>query len=232
MIRNDNGPEQRLRTALQGRALAGVLDDRDWRELAARMRVADFAPGEVLFHEGGPCEALPLVLSGEVKLVKAGPEGREHVLHLTRPGAFCDVGALFYSGGLPCTAEAVTTGRALWLDKKTLQDSVTRNPALAGYLLRVLAHRQRLFINKVAGSQGVISVARRVAGWLLHRSRMEKSDSIALSGTRELWARLLGVSRESLSRELNALARAGVIRLERRSVELLRRDILEKNAHE
>lgn len=232
MTRNETGAEARLRAVLQGRELAAVLREDDWLELAAHLRLADFSPGEILFREGGQCEALPLVLSGEVKLVKAGPDGREHVLHLTRPGVFCDVGALFYTGGLPCTAEAVTTGRALWLDKKTLKACVARNTQLACYLLRVLTHRQRLFINKVAGSQGVISVARRVAGWLLHRSKMEKSDIIALSGTRELWARLLGVSRESLSRELNALNRAGVIRLSRYRVELLRRDVLEKNAHE
>ena len=61
---------------------------------------------------------------------------------------------------------------------------------------------------------------------------MEKSGILQLSGTRELLARLLGVSRESLSRELNGLARAGVIRLERRRVEILQRDILERSAHD
>ena len=45
-------------------------------------------------------------------------------------------------------------------------------------------------------------------------------------------ARLLGLSRESLSRELNELAREGAIRLERRRVELLDMAVLERRAQD
>ena len=224
--------EIRLRTAQHQRDLAAVLNAEDWAELAVRARLQDLAAGEMLYREGERIASLPFLLSGEVKLVKAGPQGREYVLHLPRSGAFCDAAALYYTGGVPTSAIMVTAGRILWLEKSALRRCLSRNPALADYLLAVLAHRQRLFINKIASSQGIISVSRRVAAWLLHRSRMEKSDAIHLSGTRELWARLLGVSRESLSRELNGLARAGVIRLERRRVEILRRDVLEGSAHD
>lgn len=225
-------PESRLRAALHQRDLADVLDAADWPELAARARLQDVAAAETLYHEGEEVAFLPFLLSGEVKLVKAGPQGREYVLHLLRAGAFCDVAALYYTGGVPTSAVMVTPGRVLWLEKEALLRCLSRNPELAAYLLAVLAHRQRLFINKIVSSQGVISVSRRVAAWLLHRSRMEKSATLHLSGTRELLARLLGVSRESLSRELNSLARAGIIRLERRRVEILQRDILERSAHD
>ena len=47
-----------------------------------------------------------------------------------------------------------------------------------------------------------------------------------------LMARLLGLSRESLSRELNKLAREGAIRLERRRVELLDMAALERRAQD
>lgn len=225
-------PESRLHAALHRRDLADVLESADWTELSARARLQDVPAGETLYHEGENIVFLPFLLSGEVKLVKAGPQGREYVLHLLRSGAFCDAAALYYTGGVPTSAVMVTGGRVLWLEKGTLLRCLGRNPALAAYLLSVLSNRQRLFINKIVSSQGVISVSRRVAAWLLHRSKMEKSPSLQLSGTRELLARLLGVSRESLSRELNGLARAGVIRLERRRVDILQREILERSAHD
>ena len=105
-------------------------------------------------------------------------------------------------------------------------------PALGVLLIRALSSRHRLFINKTAESQGVISVPRRVASWLLHRRKMEKSVAIELVGTRELLARLLGVSRESLSRELNGLARSGVIALERRTITILDEAALRTAAQE
>lgn len=225
-------PESRLHAALHQRDIADVLESADWAELSARARLQDVPAGETLYHEGENIVFLPFLLSGEVKLIKAGPQGREYVLHLLRSGAFCDAAALYYTGGVPTSAVMVTGGRVLWLEKGTLLRCLGRNPALAAYLLSVLSNRQRLFINKIVSSQGVISVSRRVAAWLLHRSKMEKSPSLQLSGTRELLARLLGVSRESLSRELNGLARAGVIRLERRRVDILQREILERSAHD
>lgn len=60
----------------------------------------------------------------------------------------------------------------------------------------------------------------------------EGRRQLELPGTRELMARLLGLSRESLSRELNKLAREGAIRLERRRVELLDMAALERRAQD
>ena len=217
-----NRDPQSLRDAVGQSPLGHLLDASQLALLLGTGRLAVMRAGDVLF-----------VLSGEVKLVKMGPQGKEYVLHLTRGGAFPDPGALFYEAPLPATAVALGPGRLLWLERATMDRLLDENPRLARWLLQVLAARQRLFVNKVAGSQGVISVSRRVAGWLLHRSRMEAGRrQLELPGTRELMARLLGLSRESLSRELNKLAREGAIRLERRRVELLDMAALERRAQD
>lgn len=224
---------QSLRDALRHSPLGRWLDERETGLVLGTGRLAEMRAGDVLFREGDEIRHVPFVLSGEVKLVKMGPQGREYVLHLTRGGAFPDPGALFYEAPLPATAVALGPGRLLWLERATMDKLLDGNPRLARWLLQVLAARQRLFVNKVAGSQGVISVSRRVAGWLLHRSRMEEGRrQLELPGTRELMARLLGLSRESLSRELNELAREGAIRLERRRVELLDMAVLERRAQD
>lgn len=231
--KNANRPPdpQSLRDAVARSPLGSLLTEEQCRLLLATGRLAEMRQGDVLFREGDRARHVPFVLSGEVKLVKAGPQGREYVLHLTRGGAFPDPGALFYEAPLPATAVSLGPGRLLWLERATMDRLLEENPRLARWLLQLLAARQRLFVNKVAGSQGVISVSRRVAGWLLHRSRMEEgSRRLELPGTRELLARLLGLSRESLSRELNRLHREGAIRLERRQVELLDMAALERRA--
>lgn len=223
---------QSLRDALRHSPLGQLLTDAQCGALLATGRLAGMRPGDVLFREGDRIQYVPFVLSGEVKLVKLGPQGKEYVLHLTRGGAFPDPGALFYEAPLPATAVALGAGRLLWLERAAMDRLLDANSALVRWLLRLLTARQRLFINKVTGSQGIISVPRRVAGWLLHRSRMEEgSRHLVLPGTRELLARLLGLSRESLSRELNRLDREGFIRLQRRRVELLDMAALERRAN-
>ena len=74
---------------------------------------------------------------------------------------------------------------------------------------------------RLAFSQGKISVRRRVAGWLLHKARVEKSAALDDGITREVLAGLLGLSRESLSRQLSRFVQEGVIRLERKNIVIL-----------
>ena len=167
---------------------------------------------------------------GLVKLSRSAPRGRECVLHLVRPGRLLDAGVLFYEGGLPASAMGVREGLLLWLDKRALLAVLRGNAALGLGLIAALSLRQRLFINKLAGSQGRISASRRVAAWLLHRSKMEKTDALDLGVSREILARLVGISRESLSRELSQLAANGLISVERRRVLLLDRAGLQKLA--
>ena len=121
-------------------------------------------------------------------------------------------------------------GSVLRLERKAVLESLQRDHALGLALLEAMSLRQRLFINKIAGSQGRISVSGRVAAWLLHRAKMEKSATLRLCVTQEMLARQMGISRESLSRELSALASAGLIDRERRNITLLDPDALRSRA--
>ena len=101
---------QSLRDALRHSPLGRWLDGRETGLVLGTGRLAEMRAGDVLFREGDAIRHVPFVLSGEVKLVKMGPQGREYVLHLTRGGAFPDPGALFYEAPLPATAVALGPG--------------------------------------------------------------------------------------------------------------------------
>ena len=150
-----NRDPQSLRDAVGQSPLGHLLDASQLALLLGTGRLAVMRAGDVLFREGDRARHVPFVLSGEVKLVKMGPQGKEYVLHLTRGGAFPDPGALFYEAPLPATAVALGPGRLLWLERATMDRLLDENPRLARWLLQVLAARQRLFVNKVAGSQEI-----------------------------------------------------------------------------
>ena len=119
---------QSLRDALRHSPLGRWLDERQTGLVLDTGRLAEMRAGDVLFREGDEIRHVPFVLSGEVKLVKMGPQGREYVLHLTRGGAFPDPGALFYEAPLPATAVALGPGRLLWLERATMTGCWTRIP--------------------------------------------------------------------------------------------------------
>lgn len=210
--------------------LFAALNEEERQALAACSRFRFFAPAETLFRQGQARADPMLLLSGMVKLCRATLQGRECVLHLARPGRLLDAGVLFYMGGLPISAVGVREGHVLCLERRALLSVLAGNAGLGLALLAGLSLRQRLFINKIAGSQGRVSVSGGVAAWLLHRAKMEKSQIISLGVTREMLARQMGISRESLNRELGLLAAAGLIVKERRRIILLDTAALQKRA--
>ncbi len=207
-----------------------ALSDEERLLLSGKARLGAFAAGEVLHAEGQKGADAGFVLSGLVKLSCSAQRGRECVLYLVRPGHWLDLGILFYEGALPTSAIAVNAGQILWLARQPLLQVLAGNPRLSLQVMASLALRQRVFIHKIAGSQGRISARRRVAAWLLHRARRTGSDTLELDITREILARLIGLSRESLSRELSALSAEGHIELARRRIRLINRHALRRLA--
>ena len=225
----EHGEMQAIYSALQTGPFA-AMSESERHKLSLHARLQPFSQGTTLFREGEPATDPMLLLSGMVKICRHSSQGKECVLHLVRPGRMLDAGVLFYEEGLPATGIGVQAGAALRLDRKALLETLQHEAALGVAFLKAMSLRQRLFINKIAGSQGRISVSGRVAAWLLHRAKMEKSATLSMGVTQETLARQMGISRESLSRELSALSSAGLIDRDRRRIILLDADALRDRA--
>ncbi len=68
-------------------ALAGLSET--LRADLERAPVLTVPAGTVLFEDGGPCRAFPLLIAGRVRVAKASADGREIVLYRISPGQIC-----------------------------------------------------------------------------------------------------------------------------------------------
>src|SRR5262245_9661729 len=80
------------------------LAETELQALAAVCRVRRFRRGEVLFHEGDPGNALFLIQSGQVKILRVTDEGEDRILHVLGPGEY--LGELSLVDGAPRSATA------------------------------------------------------------------------------------------------------------------------------
>ena len=194
------------------------LTPQECARLAAASRTASFAKNEWIFSEGESVGSADWLLSGNVELLKGSMAGKNTILHVVREEHFLDHCVFFGNGTAFVSALALSRCSVLRIDAKVLRSVLAENAAFALRLMKALAVRQRMFINKIAVSQGKISVRRRVAGWLLHKARVGRTNVVDDGITREVLAGLLGLSRESLSRQLSSFADDGLVRLEKKAI--------------
>ena len=199
-------------------AIFPELTEQECARLASSARTVTYAKNEWIFSEGESLGSADWLLSGSVELLKGSMAGKNTILHVVREEHFLDHCIFFGSGQAFVSAMALTKCTILRIDAKVLRSILMDNAAFAMRLMKALAIRQRMFINKIAVSQGKISVRRRVAGWLLHKARVGRTNVVDDGITREVLAGLLGLSRESLSRQLSSFAEDGLVRLEKKAI--------------
>ncbi len=203
-----------------------------------------FAAGEKLLEEGQPAKGIHIVLSGFVKVIRTTSQGRELILFLARSGNIVGEGATFQSGppAWKSTASEVATAVAtervqtLFIAQTELFMCLQEHADLALCMLKAVGTRQRMFIHKLA-AQAERGATRRVAAYLCHRLFIEKSaerseNILDLGLSREDLANLLGIARETLSRQLSFLMEKGIISMEGRRVYVQEYALLKKMSHE
>ena len=206
-----------------------ALTDSERNTLLRASRFVNYAANTVIYRKNDMAPPI-LLLSGAVKLYSETLSGKERVLHIVRSGHFIDLSGAFSSESSPVSAAAVRESRALEIDAAVLFRIAEKNALLCTAFLRNMAYRQRMYINKLIGSQGKISVAGRVAGWLLHRARMCGGNAVPMETTLTLLAGQMGITRESLSRELGRLVSEGHISRDRHTIVLLNPEALRVRA--
>ena len=206
---------------LGGLPLFEPLSPDERERLAAGCRMRAFARGATLFREGERADGMHIVLRGVVKVVRFAPDGREMVLHLVRKGNTIGEAAMFQKGTFPASAVAVDDVETLFLPADALFTLVTENPEMA---LRMFAHK--------LAAQGQGGAACRLATYLLHRRQIGGGDCIRLGVSREVLANLLGLARETLSRQLSRFSEAGLVELRGKDIVILDVPALQATAAE
>jgi CRP/FNR family transcriptional regulator len=176
----------------------------------------------VIFREGDVGDTCYLLRSGAILLTREHQDGRMVALAELRAGMLFGELAMFRGERRSATAEVVEPASALALLATDMQRLIRRNPDLALKLLANLAERVSR-TNERLLQQSFQTVAGRVASALLTQTTTRQADGapdsdVLIRSTQAEIAHLAGTSRESCSRFLATLERAGIVTLGRGKV--------------
>lgn len=202
--------------------LLARLTGPDLRALASRGRVRRYTSGTTIFREGDRGDSLHVVIEGSVRVTVVSARGEEATVALLGPGEF--VGDLALLDGLPRSANAVASQptKTLVVTRDDFRRWLTDRPKASLALLEALSQRVRR-TDEVLADLTFLDLPKRLAKRLVALAAEPSADGIAvrLRITQAELASMLGVSRESVNKQLNEFERNGWLRLGRGSVTVL-----------
>jgi CRP/FNR family transcriptional regulator, cyclic AMP receptor protein len=200
----------------------GEVEPRELEEVAKVAVPRSWDRGQVIFREGDVGDTCYLLRSGAIVLTREHQDGRMVALAELRAGMLFGELAMFRGETRSATAEALEPTTAVALLAGDVQRLIRRNPDLALKLLASLAERVSR-TNERLLQQSFQTVAGRVASALLAQTISRQADGapdadVLIKSTQAEIAHLAGTSRESASRFLATLERAGIVTLGRGKV--------------
>jgi CRP/FNR family transcriptional regulator, cyclic AMP receptor protein len=198
---------------------------REELERISRVSVArSFPAGVRVFHEGDHSDACYLVRKGDLRVTREHSDGRAIALATLGPGDLFGELAMLDGEARSASVETLTDSELLALPAADVRRLLADRPEISVKLIAALTKRLRETNERVA-RQSFQTVPSRVAG-VLTQLIAEESASVGRQGitihmTQADLAQLAGTSRESVSRFLATLERAGVVRVGRGRVTVL-----------
>lgn len=210
------------------------LGDRDLESLARLVVSRSFPRDAPIFWEGKEALGFYILLSGQVKLVKTSPDGKEYILRLVVPQETFGEAAVLAESTYPVSALTLEDCQTLYFPKKDFLTLLSDSPRLARNMMATMS--QLLYhLTRQLEDLSLKEVSARLAQYLLQRCREHHGQvaaglSFDLPVTKTHLAAYLGTISETLSRTLARFKALGVIQVEKSHITIEEPDYLEKIA--
>lgn len=191
------------------------LNGKQLQSLPDKLQPRRYQRGEVIFHEDDPADRMHIIVDGRVKISIASEDGRERGIVLFQSGDCFGEMALLDGSNRSATATAVDATETMVLFRQGFLDFLGENPELAADVNTMLVQRLSN-VNQMLGDMVFLDVPTRVAKQLLalaetYAEDANPGDQIVVPLGQDELARLVGDSRETVSRALNSYRRLGML---------------------
>jgi CRP-like cAMP-binding protein len=206
------------RALLANHPLFGQLAPEEQERLVAYMRLVRQPARTVLFRKGDPGTHMVVVVRGRVKVCTHSEDGKELVLNLINAGEV--VGEIALLDGADRTADAVTLvdSDLLILERRDFIPFLQRHPDACMRLFAVLCERVRR-TSELLEEALFLEGSSRLAKRLVHLAEVfgkpvSGGVKIDIALSQQQLGNMVGMSRESMNKQLKQWRQDDLIRIE------------------
>ena len=207
------------------------LDPEAFDQLCRYAKHLTLKRGATIFSKGDPGTSLIAVISGTVKISVSSVDGRNAILNLVGAGEI--FGEISLLDGLARSADATANSNCeiFVIDRREFIPFVRSQPALAMKFIELLCRRLRRTSDQVE-EVILLNLPGRLASALL---RLTEKYKLAPGGrtiaiTQQEISEMVGMSRESINKQLRAWAARNWVRLEHGAIVVLNAEMLRELA--
>ena len=162
---------------------------------------------------GDPTDSLYIVLSGRLKVMMSDAEGKEVILSILGPGEFFGEMGLIDDAPRSASVVSIEACELLSIAKRDFKKCLAENFDMAQAVMRGLVRRLRDADRKI-GSLALLDVYGRVARLLLDMAETVDGEKIVTKRLpKQDIAKMIGASREMVSRVMKDLQTGGYIEM-------------------
>jgi CRP/FNR family cyclic AMP-dependent transcriptional regulator len=213
-------------TILKTVPLFSLLSDNQLGSLFPAIQHRTYPRHAFMLRAGERPDALYIILAGRAKVLIEDGEGREVTLTIIGPSEFFGEMSLIDDKPRSASVEALEACEILYISKAAFMGCLKDNFDVAMLMLRSVVGRLREADRKIA-SLALMDVHGRVARLLMDLAREVNDVWIVDTGSEEM-ARMVGASREMVSRVLKEMRDSGLIRRDKRKIIVLDRGSMDR----
>lgn len=205
------------------KGIFSAMSEDDWRNSTELGTPSIIEKKRHLYREGEPAANVYIVGGGLVKTFKCPSGNRTQIVNILGPGEVAGSEALTRDEYIN-SASSLSRSLVFTIGKNAFLDFISRKPALSVMLIELL-NRENAALQALLCDVGTKKALPRVASCLLlfmdKQIGTEKVRPFNLPISRQEMGAFLGLSPETVSRQLKDLSTSRVIRLEHRRLTVL-----------
>ena len=210
--------------------LFSLFSDAQLAQLLTCVQHRSYPRNAFILRAGEETDALYIVLSGRVKVLIPDEEGHEVILSIIGPQEYFGEMGLLDDQSRSASVETLESCEMLRLSKAGFTNILKDNFELAMLIIRNLVKRLREADRKIE-SLALIDVYGRVARLLIDMAKnLYGRWVVEHAPPKQEIARMIGASREMVSRVVKDLQGKGLIRAEKRRIYVLDKQSMQKRA--
>ena len=176
--------------------------------------------GSIIMAAGDPTDSLYIILSGRFKVMMSDADGKEVILSILGPGEFFGEMGLIDDAPRSASVVAIEPCELLVITRRDFKKCMTENADMAMAVMKGLVRRLREADRKI-GSLALLDVYGRVARLLLDMSEtVDGQKMVTKRLPKQDIAKMIGASREMVSRVMKDLQTGGYIEMRGSSIVL------------